>query len=94
MMISLDCAMNVHHKCQTKVANLCGINQKLLAEALTQVGPVSVYFSVQIYCLKKVLKINVFNLFFYLQHFNCTVFGISGNYYKYGFTCTDRGLIP
>uniref|UniRef100_A0AAY5EKX4 protein kinase C n=1 Tax=Electrophorus electricus TaxID=8005 RepID=A0AAY5EKX4_ELEEL len=31
-----DCAMNVHHKCQTKVANLCGINQKLLAEALTQ----------------------------------------------------------
>uniref|UniRef100_A0A671QZV6 Protein kinase C n=1 Tax=Sinocyclocheilus anshuiensis TaxID=1608454 RepID=A0A671QZV6_9TELE len=27
-----DCAMNVHHKCQTKVANLCGINQKLLAE--------------------------------------------------------------
>ncbi|TVK90570.1 Protein kinase C delta type [Bagarius yarrelli] len=33
-----DCAMNVHHKCQTKVANLCGINQKLLAEALTQVG--------------------------------------------------------
>uniref|UniRef100_A0AAR2IMS3 Protein kinase C n=1 Tax=Pygocentrus nattereri TaxID=42514 RepID=A0AAR2IMS3_PYGNA len=36
-----DCAMNVHHKCQTKVANLCGINQKLLAEALTQVSLVS-----------------------------------------------------
>ncbi|XP_073405716.1 protein kinase C delta type isoform X3 [Dendrobates tinctorius] len=33
-----ECAMNVHHKCQTKVANLCGINQKLLAEALTQVS--------------------------------------------------------
>nr|XP_034984073.1 protein kinase C theta type isoform X1 [Zootoca vivipara] len=28
------CAMNVHHKCQAKVANLCGINQKLMAEAL------------------------------------------------------------
>ncbi|KAJ6623913.1 hypothetical protein lerEdw1_014842, partial [Lerista edwardsae] len=28
------CTMNVHHKCQTKVANLCGINQKLMAEAL------------------------------------------------------------
>ncbi|KAL8222358.1 UNVERIFIED_CONTAM: hypothetical protein K2H54_075818, partial [Gekko kuhli] len=28
------CAMNVHHKCQTKVANLCGVNQKLMAEAL------------------------------------------------------------
>uniref|UniRef100_A0A8C7C108 Protein kinase C n=1 Tax=Neovison vison TaxID=452646 RepID=A0A8C7C108_NEOVI len=32
-----DCGMNVHHKCQKKVANLCGINQKLLAEALNQV---------------------------------------------------------
>ncbi|CAG06779.1 unnamed protein product, partial [Tetraodon nigroviridis] len=31
-------SMNVHHKCQDKVANLCGINQKLLAEALTQVS--------------------------------------------------------
>uniref|UniRef100_A0A671WBV4 Protein kinase C n=1 Tax=Sparus aurata TaxID=8175 RepID=A0A671WBV4_SPAAU len=36
-----DCAMNVHHKCQDKVANLCGINQKLLAEALTQVSQVN-----------------------------------------------------
>lgn len=26
--------MNVHHKCQKKVANLCGINQKRMAEAL------------------------------------------------------------
>uniref|UniRef100_A0A8C1I8Y3 protein kinase C n=1 Tax=Cyprinus carpio TaxID=7962 RepID=A0A8C1I8Y3_CYPCA len=34
-----ECCMNIHHKCQTKVANLCGINQKLLAEALTQVNP-------------------------------------------------------
>uniref|UniRef100_A0A671T2A8 Protein kinase C n=1 Tax=Sinocyclocheilus anshuiensis TaxID=1608454 RepID=A0A671T2A8_9TELE len=33
-----ECCMNVHHKCQGKVANLCGINQKLLAEALTQVS--------------------------------------------------------
>ncbi|XP_069499657.1 protein kinase C delta type isoform X2 [Ambystoma mexicanum] len=33
-----DCLMNVHHKCQKKVANLCGINQKLLAEALNQVS--------------------------------------------------------
>uniref|UniRef100_A0A3Q3D4Z8 Protein kinase C n=1 Tax=Hippocampus comes TaxID=109280 RepID=A0A3Q3D4Z8_HIPCM len=36
-----DCSMNVHHKCHHKVANLCGINQKLLAEALTQVSQVS-----------------------------------------------------
>uniref|UniRef100_A0A3P8YKR2 Protein kinase C n=1 Tax=Esox lucius TaxID=8010 RepID=A0A3P8YKR2_ESOLU len=35
-----DCSMNVHHKCQNKVGNLCGINQKLLAEALNQVSQV------------------------------------------------------
>uniref|UniRef100_A0A671LJP2 Protein kinase C n=1 Tax=Sinocyclocheilus anshuiensis TaxID=1608454 RepID=A0A671LJP2_9TELE len=28
-----ECGMNVHHKCQRKVANLCGVNQKLMAEA-------------------------------------------------------------
>lgn len=39
-LFSLECGMNVHHKCQKKVANLCGINQKLLAEALTQVSQV------------------------------------------------------
>ncbi|XP_015273381.1 PREDICTED: MICOS complex subunit MIC27 isoform X2 [Gekko japonicus] len=33
-----ECGMNVHHECQEKVANLCGINQKLLAEALNQVS--------------------------------------------------------
>lgn len=40
--------MNVHSYCQKKVANLCGINQKLLAEALSQVTQVctgTVYFS-------------------------------------------------
>ncbi len=37
-----DCSMNVHNKCQSKVANLCGINQKLLAEALTQVSTVNI----------------------------------------------------
>uniref|UniRef100_A0A3B4VH48 Protein kinase C n=1 Tax=Seriola dumerili TaxID=41447 RepID=A0A3B4VH48_SERDU len=36
-----DCGMNVHSYCQTKVANLCGINQKLLAEALSQVTQVT-----------------------------------------------------
>ncbi|KAK6482557.1 protein kinase C theta type-like [Huso huso] len=29
-----ECGMNIHHKCQKKVANLCGVNQKLMAEAL------------------------------------------------------------
>ncbi|XP_069005522.1 protein kinase C delta type-like [Embiotoca jacksoni] len=33
-----DCGMNVHSSCQNKVGNLCGINQKLLAEALSQVS--------------------------------------------------------
>uniref|UniRef100_A0A674DQP6 Protein kinase C n=1 Tax=Salmo trutta TaxID=8032 RepID=A0A674DQP6_SALTR len=35
-----DCGMNSHHKCEKKVGNLCGINQKLLAEALNQVSQV------------------------------------------------------
>lgn len=30
--------MNVHHKCEKKVANLCGVNQKLMAEALAMIG--------------------------------------------------------
>uniref|UniRef100_A0A3P9KP32 Protein kinase C n=1 Tax=Oryzias latipes TaxID=8090 RepID=A0A3P9KP32_ORYLA len=30
------CSMNVHFNCNSKVANLCGVNQKLLAEALSQ----------------------------------------------------------
>ncbi|KAJ8258621.1 hypothetical protein COCON_G00176330 [Conger conger] len=33
-----ECAMNIHQKCQTKVANMCGVNQKLLAEALNQIS--------------------------------------------------------
>uniref|UniRef100_A0A8D3CGW7 Protein kinase C n=1 Tax=Scophthalmus maximus TaxID=52904 RepID=A0A8D3CGW7_SCOMX len=32
-----ECCMNVHHKCQGKVANLCGVNQKLMAEALANI---------------------------------------------------------
>ncbi|XP_072922633.1 protein kinase C theta type isoform X2 [Hemitrygon akajei] len=32
-----ECGMNVHHKCQNKVANLCGVNQKMMAEALAQI---------------------------------------------------------
>lgn len=42
--------MNVHHKCQKKVANLCGVNQKLMAEALAiidskqQVNPKDLLF--------------------------------------------------
>uniref|UniRef100_A0A674P6A6 Protein kinase C n=1 Tax=Takifugu rubripes TaxID=31033 RepID=A0A674P6A6_TAKRU len=33
-----ECGMNVHTYCKEKVANLCGVNQKLLAEALSQVS--------------------------------------------------------
>uniref|UniRef100_A0A674MTN5 Protein kinase C n=1 Tax=Takifugu rubripes TaxID=31033 RepID=A0A674MTN5_TAKRU len=35
-----ECGMNVHTYCKEKVANLCGVNQKLLAEALSQVSQV------------------------------------------------------
>ncbi|CAB1345869.1 unnamed protein product [Coregonus sp. 'balchen'] len=31
------CGMNIHHKCQKKVANLCGVNQKRMAEALAMI---------------------------------------------------------
>ncbi|XP_047439653.1 protein kinase C delta type-like [Mugil cephalus] len=40
-----DCGMNVHSYCETKVGNLCGINQKLLAEALSQVTQKSMKIS-------------------------------------------------
>ncbi|XP_048881536.1 protein kinase C theta type [Brienomyrus brachyistius] len=33
-----ECGMNVHHKCLMKVANLCGVNQKLMAETLATIG--------------------------------------------------------
>eukprot|EP00058_Branchiostoma_floridae_P007070 XP_002592558.1 hypothetical protein BRAFLDRAFT_57451 [Branchiostoma floridae] len=32
------CGMNCHHKCQAKVANLCGVNQKLMSEALAHIS--------------------------------------------------------
>ncbi|KAJ8269197.1 hypothetical protein COCON_G00118040 [Conger conger] len=32
-----ECSMNVHHKCVNKVANLCGVNQKMMAEALAMI---------------------------------------------------------
>ncbi|XP_075952366.1 protein kinase C, delta b [Anarhichas minor] len=37
-----ECGMNVHANCQKKVANLCGINQKLLAEVLSQISQKSI----------------------------------------------------
>ncbi|XP_038553071.1 protein kinase C delta type-like [Micropterus salmoides] len=37
-----DCSMNTHSYCQSKVANMCGINQKLLSEALSQVSQKSI----------------------------------------------------
>lgn len=33
-----DCNMNTHSYCQGKVANLCGIDQKMLAEVLSQIA--------------------------------------------------------
>lgn len=32
-----ECNANIHHKCKKNVPNLCGVNQKLLAEAMKQV---------------------------------------------------------
>uniref|UniRef100_A0A803YFG2 Protein kinase C n=1 Tax=Meleagris gallopavo TaxID=9103 RepID=A0A803YFG2_MELGA len=59
-----ECAMNVHHKCQKKVANLCGINQKLLAEALTQVSQVCfIALCHSISCLRAFLVFILLHLF-------------------------------
>lgn len=33
----LDCDVNCHKKCQNLTANLCGVNQKLIVEALSSV---------------------------------------------------------
>lgn len=63
----LECGMNVHHKCQKKVANLCGINQKLLAEALNQVSQVSfIAISQVITCFQSILGFS--------HHFFCITF--------------------
>uniref|UniRef100_A0A8C9TA36 Protein kinase C n=1 Tax=Scleropages formosus TaxID=113540 RepID=A0A8C9TA36_SCLFO len=64
-----DCAMNVHHKCQTKVANLCGINQKLLAEALNQVSQVRAIYQ-------------LIPFFFFFFFFDLPVFPNSSQYGK------------
>lgn len=52
VLFTSDCGMSVHSYCQKKVANLCGINQKLLAEALSQVSLVGtdVTFKPIIFC--------------------------------------------
>uniref|UniRef100_A0A673JD05 Protein kinase C n=1 Tax=Sinocyclocheilus rhinocerous TaxID=307959 RepID=A0A673JD05_9TELE len=63
-----DCSMNVHHKCQTKVANLCGINQKLLAEALTQVSSVNINVCTR---LHKVMRHLMYSISTHYQFLYC-----------------------
>ncbi|XP_040004271.1 protein kinase C theta type isoform X2 [Xiphias gladius] len=53
-----ECSMNVHHKCQKKVANLCGVNQKLMAEALAiieskQQADAGPTFNLQARCIRE-----------------------------------------
>lgn len=35
--ILIDCDVNCHKKCEKLAANLCGVNQKLIVEALASV---------------------------------------------------------
>lgn len=32
--LNIDCDVNCHKKCEKLAANLCGVNQKLIVEAL------------------------------------------------------------
>lgn len=41
------CGMNVHQKCHRKVANRCGINEKLMTEALAMMESIQ-----QAHCLR------------------------------------------
>uniref|UniRef100_A0A665V7I9 Protein kinase C n=1 Tax=Echeneis naucrates TaxID=173247 RepID=A0A665V7I9_ECHNA len=74
-----DCAMNVHHKCQDKVANLCGINQKLLAEALTQVSQVSsrrLSLNIGIYDEFKInMRISIFDVWLFVSLLDGSPYG-------------------
>uniref|UniRef100_A0A3P9PYA3 Protein kinase C n=1 Tax=Poecilia reticulata TaxID=8081 RepID=A0A3P9PYA3_POERE len=45
------CSMNVHSYCQVKVANLCGVDQKLFAEVLSQFATVGGELSFVLDCL-------------------------------------------
>lgn len=35
--VKSDCDVNCHKKCEKLTANLCGVNQKLIVEALSSV---------------------------------------------------------
>lgn len=37
LLIMTDCDVNCHKKCEKLTANLCGVNQKLIVEALSSV---------------------------------------------------------
>uniref|UniRef100_A0A3P9IZU2 Protein kinase C n=1 Tax=Oryzias latipes TaxID=8090 RepID=A0A3P9IZU2_ORYLA len=69
------CSMNVHFNCNSKVANLCGVNQKLLAEALSQltVSQVGEYFchkcSICLYCFCKITTTSMYLLDRALTHY-------------------------
>uniref|UniRef100_A0A665UDZ8 Protein kinase C n=1 Tax=Echeneis naucrates TaxID=173247 RepID=A0A665UDZ8_ECHNA len=84
-----DCGMNVHSYCQKKVANLCGINQKLLAEALSQVSQISVL----------ILFIVCLTLFMFSNHLHSGWYMYSLSVYKCismtgGNGKTGEGLVP
>uniref|UniRef100_A0A665UD33 Protein kinase C n=1 Tax=Echeneis naucrates TaxID=173247 RepID=A0A665UD33_ECHNA len=91
-----DCGMNVHSYCQKKVANLCGINQKLLAEALSQVSQVS---TLRIKISVLILFIVCLTLFMFSNHLHSGWYMYSLSVYKCismtgGNGKTGEGLVP
>lgn len=43
-LLSTECDVNCHKKCEKLTANLCGVNQKLIVEALSSVRRGSILF--------------------------------------------------
>lgn len=54
-----DCDVNCHKKCEKLTANLCGVNQKLIVEALSSVRRGNLLMYSIKWCTRKYLYIYI-----------------------------------
>lgn len=47
----IDCDVNCHRKCEKLMPNLCGVNQKLIVEALTTLKKGKFYLLIHFTCI-------------------------------------------